>query len=86
MSKQCGDCFYWGLDYGVPKCKKKNKRAESLDSACNQFVSETHQTCLDCIYSEALTGGLFVGPNDYKCTKTNKKVKSDTLSCGYFVG
>jgi hypothetical protein len=87
MGKVCGECLYYKIvDVYESRCKKRHRSVECLDEACSQFVSEDQNTCLECAYSEAITGGLFVKDDDYRCTRNNKKVKMDTVACRYFVG
>lgn len=78
--------FLLGVVHGESRCKKKRRAVHCLNEAYDQFISETHKTCLECMYSEAISGGLFTRDDDYRCTRDNKKVKMDKLACSYFIG
>lgn len=81
MGKMCSDCYY----YSFGKCKKRNRSINTDDPACSNFVSDTHNACWECTYSEAMTGEWFAKDDDMRCTRTNKKVKEDALACQYFI-
>lgn len=85
--KECWDCYYSESDTNSDKwiCKKKGKKVEGDAVACSGFLPEDTKSCLECMYAEALVGGFFNRPGDYKCTLKDKKVHMDDVACSSFV-